>query len=386
MKEPKLRFPEFVDDWKPYKVSEITNFHKQGFYTTEDYCNDKKYYLLRGTDLSNNRLQLNDTPKINATEKDYQAFKVKTGDFLVVRSGTVGTYGIVYQEIPAIFGSYLINFRFDHSKVKNEFFGYFYQSDLFKRQLNKIIQQSANTNINAENIKSTIIQLPSLNEQQKIASLFTELDNLIQSAEKELEGYRELKQCMLQKMFPKKGKTVPEVRFPEFTGDWEEHELSEMFNYEQPSKYIVKNDDYEGCSKYPVLTANKGFILGYTDETEGIYDKGEVIIFDDFTCDHKFVNFPFKIKSSAIKFLTPKDNYNLSFLSELLNVMNQQPLSHQRHWISVMQPSIALTPSLEEQKKIGEYFSNLDNLIALQQKELDGYKELKKGLLQQMFC
>ena len=73
-------------------------------------------------------------------------------------------------------------------------------------------------------------------------------------------------------------------------------------------------------------------------------------------------------------------------MSELLNVMNQQPLSHQRHWISVMQPSIALTPSLEEQKKIGEYFSNLDNLIAFQQKEIDGYKELKKGLLQQMFC
>ena len=237
-----------------------------------------------------------------------------------------------------------------------------------------------------EHIMNYDIQVPCLPEQQKIASLFAEIDTLIQSAEKELEGYRELKQGMLQKMFPKTGETVPEIRFPEFTGDWEEHELSEMFNYEQPSKYIVKNNDYEGCSKYPVLTANKGFILGYTDETEGIYDKGEVIIFDDFTCDHKFVNFPFKVKSSAIKFLTPKVNYNLSFLSELLNVMNQQPLSHQRHWISVMQPSIALTPSLEEQKKIGEYFSNLDNLIAFQQKEIDGYKELKKGLLQQMFC
>lgn len=177
----------------------------------------------------------------------------------------------------------------------------------------------------------------------------------------------------------------PKLRFPEFTGDWKEHELAEMFNYEQPSKYIVKNDDYEGCSKYPVLTANKGFILGYTDETDGIYDKGNVIIFDDFTCDHKFVNFPFKVKSSAIKLLTSKDNYDLSFLSELLSVMNQQPLSHQRHWISVMQPSTALVPSFSEQQKIASLFSELDNLIQSAEKELEGYRELKQGMLQKMF-
>ena len=130
-----------------------TDFHKQGFYTTESYGDSKKYYLLRGTDLTENRLILKNTPKINATEKDYQAFKVQIGDFLIVRSGTVGTYGIVYEDISAIFGSYLIDFRFDKNQVTNEFFGYFYQSNLFKNQLNKIIQQSANTNINAESAK-----------------------------------------------------------------------------------------------------------------------------------------------------------------------------------------------------------------------------------------
>lgn len=165
--------------WEQRKVSEITEFHKQGFYTTEAYDESKKYYLLRGTDLTDNRLVLKGTPKIDATEKDYQAFKTQIGDFLIVRSGTVGTYGIVYDDIPAIFGSYLIDFRFDKSLVVNEFFGYFYQSDLFKNQLRQIIQQSANTNINAENIKSTSIKLPSLSEQNKIANFFTQLDSLI---------------------------------------------------------------------------------------------------------------------------------------------------------------------------------------------------------------
>lgn len=397
MKQIKLRFPEFVDDWKPYKVSEITNFHKQGFYTTEEYCNDKKYYLLRGTDLSNNRLQLNDTPKINATEKDYQAFKVKTGDFLVVRSGTVGTYGIVYQEIPAIFGSYLINFRFDHSKVKNEFFGYFYQSDLFKRQLNKIIQQSANTNINAENIKSTIIQLPSLNEQEKISTLLNNLDNLIQSVEKELEGYRELKQCMLQKMFPKKGETVPEIRFPEFNGEWEKHKLGDIATFINGRAY--SQNELLDCGKYKVLRVGNFYTNDswyYSDmELDDKYyaEKGDLLYtwsatFGPHIWDGERVIYHYHIWKVELS-----DSLEKLFAVQLLENDKQSIISDKNGSTMVhitkkgMENKIVMLPSsIEEQIKIGKLFQQIENLIASQQQELDGYKELKKGLLQQMFC
>lgn len=361
MKQPKLRFPEFTGDWKQHKFEDVVTIGSGKDYKHLESGN-VPVYGTGGYMLSVNQA-------LSESEDAVGIGRKGTIDKPYILRAPFWTVDTLFYCIP--------NKGFDLTFTNC----LFQNVDWKKKDESTGVPSLSKVIIN--NVKTYV---PSLEEQQKIASLFTELDSLIQSAEKELEGYRELKQGMLQKMFPKTGETVPEIRFPEFTGDWEEHELSEMFNYEQPSKYIVKNDDYEGCSKYPVLTANKGFILGYTDETEGIYDKGKVIIFDDFTCDHKFVNFPFKVKSSAIKFLTPKDNYNLSFLSELLSVMNQQPLSHQRHWISVMQPSIALIPSLEEQKKIGEYFSNLDNLITLQQKELDGYKELKKGLLQQMFC
>jgi type I restriction enzyme S subunit len=144
---------------------------------------------------------LKDTPKIDATEKDYDAFKTEIGDFLIVRSGTVGTYGIVDVDIPAIFGSYLIDFRFDMEQVTNEFFGYFYQSSLFKSQLNKIIQASANTNINAENIKSTVISLPSLNEQRRISEYLGNLDNLITLHQRKCDELKKMKKYMLQNMF-----------------------------------------------------------------------------------------------------------------------------------------------------------------------------------------
>ena len=198
---PEVRFAGFTDAWEQRKVSKITKFHKQGFYTIEDYNDNKKYYLLRGTDFSENKLLLKDTPKINATKKDYEAFKTELGDFLIVRSGTVGTYGIVDVDIPAIFGSYLIDFRFDMEQVTNEFFGYFYQSDLFKSQLNKIIQTSANTNINAENIKSTVISLPNLDEQRKISEYLGNLDHLITLHQRELEILKNLKKTCLKRMF-----------------------------------------------------------------------------------------------------------------------------------------------------------------------------------------
>lgn len=200
-KFPKLRLEGFTDAWEQRKVSDITKFHKQGFYTTEAYDNNKKYYLLRGTDLTENKLILKDTPKINATERDYQAFRVEIGDFLIVRSGTVGTYGIVYDDIPAIFGSYLIDFRFDTKQVVNEFFGYFYQSDLFKKQLSQIVQRSANTNINAENIKSTSIMLPTLDEQKRISGYLSKLDNLITLHQRKCDALKNAKKFFLQNMF-----------------------------------------------------------------------------------------------------------------------------------------------------------------------------------------
>ena len=99
----------------------------------------------------------------------------------------------------------------------------------------------------------------------------------------------------------------------------ESFEINQLLDYEQPTAYIVANDEYStDTSLTPVLTANKGFILGYTDEKFGIYQKGECIIFDDFTMDAKYVSFPFKVKSSAIKILTAKPNVNLRFMFEYL--------------------------------------------------------------------
>ncbi len=176
---------------------------------------------------------------------------------------------------------------------------------------------------------------------------------------------------------------VPEVRFKGFEEDWKKLQFSELLNYERPDKYIVTSEKYNEFYKTPVLTANKGFILGFTNETN-TYNKS-CILFDDFTLDSKYVNFPFMVKSSALKILTAKDNCNDYFTYSVINATSFELQGHARHYIEFVQPVKTLVPSYQEQSKIGEFFKNIDNLITQTSTKLDKLKDVKKSLLNKMF-
>ena len=187
-----------------------------------------------------------------------------------------------------------------------------------------------------------------------------------------------------------KKKNVPRLRFPGFTKDWEQRKLGEILKYEQPGPYIVESTDYDDRYDTPVLTAGQSFILGYTDETKGIKNASSekpVIIFDDFTTSSHYVDFPFKVKSSAMKLLTLQDDTDdIYCVNNILQNVDYVPASHERHWISIFSDFDVLIPSnKDEQSKIGDYFRNLDNLITLHQRKLDAVKQYKQGMLQKMF-
>ena len=148
---------------------------------------------------------------------------------------------------------------------------------------------------------------------------------------------------------------------------WEQRKLGDVFLYERPDKYIVASDKYSDFYSTPVLTANKGFVLGYTNEKR-TYNT-PCVIFDDFTLDSKYVDFPFMVKSSALKILTTKQGYYLPFAYELLHAANIEVLGHARHYISVVQPTMVLVPSYSEQLRVGKFIEAIDNLITLHQRK-----------------
>jgi type I restriction enzyme M protein len=146
-------------------------------------------------------------------------------------------------------------------------------------------------------------------------------------------------------------------------------ELGDILDYEQPTNYIVESVDYNESYEIPVLTAGQSFILGYTNETTGIFkDNLPVIIFDDFTTASKFVDFPFKVKSSAMKILKPRDGVNLKYVYYTMKNIQFNSEIHKRYWISEYSKVRIPLPPLHIQEEIV--------------KEIDGYQKIIDGAKQ----
>ena len=172
--------------------------------------------------------------------------------------------------------------------------------------------------------------------------------------------------------------------------EWTEYSLEDLLSYEQPTPYIVESTDYSDNYKTPVLTAGKSFIIGYTNETDGIYDKLPVIIFDDFTTSTQYVNFPFKVKSSAMKILTANTNFVLpKFIFYRMQIIEFDHSTHKRYWIQQYSKIKVKIPSLPEQEKIvakiEELFSELDNGVETLKKTKQQLAVYRQAVLKEAF-
>lgn len=223
-------------------------------------------------------------------------------------------------------------------------------------------------------IENYIIPIPPKHVQRQIVSQLDTFTTLISKLESEL--------TLRQKQYE-----FYREELLNFDGD-EEVEwktLGELLDFKQPAKYIVGSTEYieQGI---PVLTAGQTFILGYTDEQEGIYHATvdePVLIFDDFTTSFHYVTFDFKVKSSALKILTPKKGVNLKLVYNLMKGINYEPKEHSRQWISIYSKFKVLYPtSIDEQRRIVSQLDTFEQLIAalkreiaLRRKQYDYYRE-----------
>ncbi|MBQ9876035.1 MAG: restriction endonuclease subunit S [Campylobacter sp.] len=158
---------------------------------------------------------------------------------------------------------------------------------------------------------------------------------------------------------------------------WQKYKFEDVLQYEQPTKYLVKSTKYSDEYTTPVLTAGKSFILGYTNETDGIFQDTPVIIFDDFTTATKFVNFKFKVKSSAMKILRPTQSADIKFLFYLMQIIQIRAETHKRYWISDYSKREIYLPSVAEQREIvGEIERRFEKL----DKAIENFRQILKNL------
>ena len=224
-----------------------------------------------------------------------------------------------------------------------------------------------------QHIMSYNLGVPSVQEQRRIAELVSLLEKRISAQSKIIEEQETLLRSLRHKIY---SRVQAESQCT----------IADVLCYEQPTKYLVTDTDYtDDDSQVPVLTANKAFILGYTTENFGIYDKGPCIILDDFTLDCKYVDFKFKVKSSAIKILRAKAKTNLRFIFEYFRFLELNTTEHRRHYIAEIEPMSILLPSNEEIDRIARLFTALDERLEEARKELKILESQKKYMLQKMF-
>lgn len=383
--EPRLRFKGFTGAWEDRILGKVSDV-RDGTHDSPIYQN-QGIPLVTSKNLTENGLDFSNVSLIS--QEDYEEInkrsKVESGDILLGLIGTIGKPVLVKAGGYAIKNVGLIK---ELLEVKNEFLLPLLQSNIFETYVSRKNTGNTQKFLALDGLRSFEFLAPSLPEQTHLGLFFRCLDSQIAESRAVLEKSRQLKKAMLAKMFPVNGEKIPKIRFKGFEGEWKHKKLGSLLNYEQPTKYIVNSTDYDDGFETPVLTAGQSFILGYTNEIEGIKEatpENPIIIFDDFTTSSHYVSFPFKIKSSAMKLLSVSNtDLNPVFVFNALKNIKYTPTSHERHWISTFSKFDVMLPEKNEQTAIGNFFRQLDETIALQTAEVEKLNQLKKGLLAAM--
>lgn len=234
--------------------------------------------------------------------------------------------------------------------------------------------------LNLSIIRQILIAFPKKEEQTAIAKVLLDFDALIAELEILIQKKRHIKTGAMQELLTGKR------RLPGFSSVWKQYKLEELLTYEQPTKYVVSGTEYSESSGIPVLTPGKTFVLGLTQERHGIYTDLPVILFDDFTTASRYVDFPFKVKSSAVKMLRQKRNdVVLRFCFEKMQTIDFELGNHKRYWISEYRHIELLMPDYDEQFAIAELLSDMQAEIENLEQQKAKYFALKQGIMKMLF-
>ena len=381
-KTPEIRFPGFTEDWEQRKLLDIYKDIGNAFVgTATPYYVEEGHFYLESNNIKDG--QINHNTEVFINDEFYEKQKDKwlhTGDMVMVQSGHVGHAAVIPEELDCSAAHALIMFRKPKVEIEPYFLNYQYQTTKAKKKIENITTGNTIKHILASEMQEFVVDVTSYGEQKKIAGFFRDLDNLITLHQRKCDTLQTLKKSMLQKMFPKKGSSVPEIRFPSFTEDWEQRKVSEITSVAPFKPYL---SDVEDGGEYEVIQQGDKPILGYANGKPFMeYEK--TTLFGDHTLSLYKTKSPFFVASDGLKILYSEE-MDGHFYYYLLEKYKPESEGYKRHFSILKECECAFPKSSNEQKKIGQYFDSLDNLITLHQRKCDTLKELKKGMLQKMF-
>lgn len=392
---PSIRFKGFTEDWEQHKLGDLAESFNYGLNArATEFDGENKYIRITDIDDKSHKFIQSGLTSPNAELSNADDYLLKEGDILFARTGASVGKSYQYDRLDGkvYYAGFLIRAR-----IKPEFNpSFIFQNTVTERYKNFIkiaSQRSGQPGVNAQEYANFSLLVPTKEEQSQIGAFFKQLDTTITLQQQQLSNYKEMKKALLQKMFPQNGEKMPEVRFEGFTGEWEERKLGEVVlitmgqspngeNYtDNPKDHILVqgNADMKRGRVVPRVwttqvtkTAEPEDIILSVRAPVGDVGKTEYpVVLGRGVSGIKGNEFIFQALSrmKAIGFWT---RYSSGSTFESINSTD-------------LKDALIQLPCEEEQTQIGTFFKQLDDTIALQQRQLDNYKEFKKAMLQKMF-
>lgn len=411
MENPKIRFKGFTKDWEQRKLNEVAEKICVGFVGTCEkfYTDESGIPMYRTGNLNGLSLNRDDLKYVtNEFHQHNQKSQLKAGDILIARHGDSGK-AVNYENSEEANCLNIVIIRPDFKKCNYKFLTNCINSPECQKHIKSLSAGSTQAVINTSEIEKLGVVIPAnIDEQNRIARYFSTLDNLITLHQRKCEQTKKLKKYMLQKMFPRNGAKVPEIRFDGFTYDWEQRKLGDIYGSignafvgtatpyyaEHGHFYLESNNVKDGQINHNAeIFINDEF---YEKQKDKWLHTGDMVMVQSGHVGHAAV-IPEELDNTAahalIMFRNPKEEIEPYFLNyeyqtdkakkQIENITAGNTIKH--ILASDMQEFVVDIPKYEEQKVIASYFCNLDNLITLHQRKCDELKKMKKYMLQNMF-
>ena len=384
---------EIPSSWAWCKLENITVLIEDCPHTTAK-DEGEGYPLVRTPNIGEGQLLLDGVHRVSKEVYDKRNIRAvpQVNDIIYAREAPAGNAAVIRENEQVCLGQRTVLIRPMDTLIDSVWLTYAMLAPYSRNHLTSKATGSTVTHVNMASIRPFDLPLPPISEQHRIVAeirrWFALIDQIEQGKADLQTTIKQAKSKILDlaihgKLVPQDPNDEPAIELlkrinPDFTScdnghytqlpdGWCECQLENIVKYEQPQAYIVKSTDYDDRYLTPVLTAGKSFIIGYTNETEGIYQNTPCIIFDDFTTDSKLVDFPFKVKSSAMKILRVADSIEIEYVAMFMNITRLIGDTHKRYWISEYSKLCIPIPPKEEQKRITNavnvMFEKLDTIM-----------------------
>ncbi|MEX0381280.1 restriction endonuclease subunit S [Leuconostoc sp. MS02] len=403
---PKLRFPGFDDAWEQRKLKDIADFSKGNGYSKSDLVEDGYPVILYG------RLYTKYETVIESVDT-FAELKEKSviskGNEVIVPASGESAEDIARASVVEFAGIILgsdLNIVRTNNELDPTFLALTISNGSQQRKMSKRAQGKSVVHLHNSDLKEINLLVPKIEEQKGIRSLFKQLDNLITLHQRKLSDVKKLKSGLLQKMFPKNGENIPEIRFLEFTNAWEQRKLKDIADFSKGNGYSKSDLVEDG---YPVILYGRLYtkyetVIESVDtfaelKEKSVISKGNEVIVPasgesaEDIARASVVEFAGIILGSDLNIVRTNNELDPTFLAlTISNGSQQRKMSKRAQGKSVvhlhnsdLKEINLLVPKIEEQKGIRSLFKQLDNLITLHQRKLEHLQQQKKALLQQMF-